>query len=286
MTTSQIVPVVPGVIGNINCLTIDGRTLHSTLKVKRVFSSWITGRISKYGFIQGQDFEVFTQSGENSEGGRPSQEYTLTTDMGKELCMVENNEAGRVVRRYFIECERALREGAHGQPVSVPVLTPSTPADRIPLRSLVHAWSQVCGQPHQALWPQVKAHFQLSRIDDLPVEWIPDALAFVQSKIDGLPKALPKSTPERFALDASEPDLDDLLYRFSVQSGDFLKSVSEIIRTARPGASRRYMEDFTTPKGNTIMAAFYGLEHQYGALDENLTAMIGSLRVLRHAMRI
>ena len=29
------------------------------------------------------------------------------------------------------------------------------------------------------------------RIDDLPKEWIPDALAFVQGRIDALPKALP-----------------------------------------------------------------------------------------------
>lgn len=74
-------------------------------------------------------------------------------------------------------------------------LTPSTADDRKPLRSLVAAWAQVSGMPHQALWPQVKAHFQLARIDDLPVEWIPDALAFVQGKIDGQPKALPETKP-------------------------------------------------------------------------------------------
>ena len=70
-------------------------------------------------------------------------------------------------------------------------LTPSTADDRKPLRSLVAAWSQVSGVPHQALWPQVKAHFQLARIDDLPVEWIGDALAFVQGKIDAAGKELP-----------------------------------------------------------------------------------------------
>lgn len=39
-------------------------------------------------------------------------------------------------------------------------LTPSTADDRAPLRSLVTAWSQISGNPHQALWPQVKAHFR------------------------------------------------------------------------------------------------------------------------------
>lgn len=74
-------------------------------------------------------------------------------------------------------------------------LTPSTADDRKPLRSLVHAWAQIAGTSHTALWPQVKAHFQLARIDDLPVEWIPDALAFVQGKIDGQPKALSEAKP-------------------------------------------------------------------------------------------
>ena len=75
------------------------------------------------------------------------------------------------------------------------ILTPSTADDRKPLRSLVAAWAQVSGTPHQALWPQVKAHFQLARIDDLPLEWIGDALAFVQGKIDAAGKALPEGKP-------------------------------------------------------------------------------------------
>ena len=62
---------------------------------------------------------------------------------------------------------------------------------RAPLRALVHAWAKIANVHHAALWPQVKGHFQLSRIDDLPVEWLPDALAFVQAKIDALSKALP-----------------------------------------------------------------------------------------------
>lgn len=75
-------------------------------------------------------------------------------------------------------------------------ITPSTTASRKPLRALVHAWAQVSGTPHTALWPQVKAHFQLERIDDLPEEWIPDALEWVQGKIDSLPPALPPTDKE------------------------------------------------------------------------------------------
>ena len=41
-------------------------------------------------------------------GGRPSQEYFITLDMAKQLAMVENNEKGMQVRKYFIECEKKL----------------------------------------------------------------------------------------------------------------------------------------------------------------------------------
>ena len=36
-------------------------------------------------------------------------EYYLTIDMAKELCMVENNNKGRHIRRYFIEIEKRYR---------------------------------------------------------------------------------------------------------------------------------------------------------------------------------
>lgn len=37
-------------------------------------------------------------------------EYALTIDMAKELSMVENNERGRMARKYFIECEKKAKE--------------------------------------------------------------------------------------------------------------------------------------------------------------------------------
>lgn len=89
-------------------LTVDARDLHAFLKVGRDFTSWIRGRIEKYEFEEKTDYEVvFTHSGEN--GGRPKTEYSLTIEMAKELCMVENNERGREARRYFIACEKRLK---------------------------------------------------------------------------------------------------------------------------------------------------------------------------------
>lgn len=101
-------PVATGSIGRRSQLTVGARSLHETLGVKRDFSSWIKGRIEKYAFVEGEDFRVFTKSGENPLGGRATKEYCLSLDMAKELAMVENNERGRLVRRYFIECERKM----------------------------------------------------------------------------------------------------------------------------------------------------------------------------------
>lgn len=84
---------------------VDARELHHFLESKRDFSNWITQRINRYGFIDGEDF---TTNLLKSTGGRPSKEYYLTLDMAKELAMVENNDKGRQARRYFIEAEQAL----------------------------------------------------------------------------------------------------------------------------------------------------------------------------------
>jgi phage anti-repressor protein len=181
-------PISSGTIGNISQLTVDARSLHEVLEVKRDFSTWIKGRISKYSFKENEDFIVFTKSGENPLGGRSSLEYRLSVNMGKELAMVENNERGRMVRRYFIECERRLMETPAP---SLPTL--STVADRRPLNILVHAWAQKSDQKYSMCWKQVNSAFGLAKAAEFPAHWIPDAVAWVQEKIDALPekKALP-----------------------------------------------------------------------------------------------
>ena len=70
-------------------------------------------------------------------------------------------------------------------------ITPSSVADRKPLRALVGSWAKLSNAPFDACWNQLKAAFNLTNIKELPQEWIPDALAWVQAKIDALPKALP-----------------------------------------------------------------------------------------------
>lgn len=107
---SPLVNVFNAVIDGINQLAVNARDLHKFLKVGRDFSTWIKNRIEQYIFIENQDFILIHQNGgiKKRGGDRRSVDYHLTLDMAKELSMVENNEEGRKVRRYFIRCEKDL----------------------------------------------------------------------------------------------------------------------------------------------------------------------------------
>jgi anti-repressor protein len=89
-----------------NHRVVNARELHEFLENKRQFSDWIKQRIDQYGFIENHDYIRFSQNCEKPSGGRPSLEYGLTLDMSKELSMVENNEKGKIARRYFIQKEK------------------------------------------------------------------------------------------------------------------------------------------------------------------------------------
>lgn len=78
-------------------------------KTKTKFIDWIKEKLNKYKFVENEDFISFSQKNEKPSGGRPNKEYYLTVDMAKELCMIENNEMGRKIRKYFIEVEKRYR---------------------------------------------------------------------------------------------------------------------------------------------------------------------------------
>ncbi|BFQ92333.1 antA/AntB antirepressor family protein [Gallibacterium anatis] len=106
MTNSNLVAVFNGQIANQPLQLCNARDLHQFLEAKTQFGNWISDRISDYGFTQNEDYIIVTER----TLGRPRKEYHITLDMGKELAMVERNEKGRQVRKYFIECERRALE--------------------------------------------------------------------------------------------------------------------------------------------------------------------------------
>ena len=94
-----------------NC--VSARELHEGLEIKSKFNDWMTNRIKKYGFEENLDFILVTKILVTNNPKNPTtkeKDYIITVDMAKELCMVENNELGRKFRKYFIECEKKLKE--------------------------------------------------------------------------------------------------------------------------------------------------------------------------------
>lgn len=82
--------------------TVDARRLWKFLGSKQDFSNWVKGRIEKGRFIEGIDFTIILSK---SSGGRPSKEYYLSIGMSKDIGMLENNQKGDEIRKYFREME-------------------------------------------------------------------------------------------------------------------------------------------------------------------------------------
>lgn len=131
-----LIPVFRAEIGGVEVDAVNARDLHAFLEVGKDFSNWIKDRIRKYEFVENQDFILDSPilANQNSWGGdRRSKDYHLTLDMAKELSMVENNEKGRIARRYFIEIERRYYSGEAYRPVPV---SESLPEPEEPAESL------------------------------------------------------------------------------------------------------------------------------------------------------
>ncbi|HBC3033079.1 TPA: antA/AntB antirepressor family protein [Escherichia coli O146] len=118
---SQLIPVFNGTIANETTLFCNARDLHAFLEVGKDFSTWIRIRISEYEFTENQDFILLPKTGEQRKGrgGYNRKDYHLTLDTAKELAMVERNEKGRQIRRYFIECEKKLRQSLLPAPMNI-----------------------------------------------------------------------------------------------------------------------------------------------------------------------
>lgn len=101
----EIVPMYMGNIDGKSVAVTDARNLHKFLGNKEVFASWIKQRIEQYGFVEHVDYETYL---ENSKKGRPRIEYRISSDMAKEISMVERTERGKEARQYFIDCEERL----------------------------------------------------------------------------------------------------------------------------------------------------------------------------------
>lgn len=86
--------------------TVNARDLHEFLESKRDFSTWIKQRIESFGFVENEDYTTLTKKVERAI----RIDYHISIDMAKELSMVENNEKGKLARKYFIEMEKKAKQ--------------------------------------------------------------------------------------------------------------------------------------------------------------------------------
>ena len=87
---------------------VGARDLYKGLEVKRRFSAW--WEQNSKGFEKGTDYEgVLVSTPYNKlhpDKLQTIQDYLLTIDMAKELCMMSKTEKGKEVRKYFIQVEK------------------------------------------------------------------------------------------------------------------------------------------------------------------------------------
>ena len=84
---------------------VSARDLYKGLEIKTRFSLWVSQNFKE--FEKGSDFQpvVITTPREN-RGSIDLQDYALTIDMAKQLCLLSRTKKGKEYREYLIEIEK------------------------------------------------------------------------------------------------------------------------------------------------------------------------------------
>ena len=110
MNSQSLIPTFNGKLDGYEQPLVNARELHTYLQVGTAFHKWIQRRIHDHKFVTNLDFIVTVTNDRNWMGPREVNDYHLSIDMAKELCLLENNPKGREARRYFIGMEKIARE--------------------------------------------------------------------------------------------------------------------------------------------------------------------------------
>lgn len=94
---------------NFDTQTVSARELHKALNIEKRFSAWF--ETNSQGFIKGEDFTSVLKGTEVQNNGgvqiRELQDYELSVDMAKHICLMSRTDRGRQCRQYLIELEKA-----------------------------------------------------------------------------------------------------------------------------------------------------------------------------------
>lgn len=89
--------------------TVSARELHKALSIEKRFSAWF--ETNSQGFVEGEDFtSVLIGTEVPNNGGfqhRELQDYKLSVDMAKHICLMSRTGKGKQCRQYLIDIEKA-----------------------------------------------------------------------------------------------------------------------------------------------------------------------------------
>lgn len=86
--------------------TVSARDLHRALGISKRFSMWF--EVNSQGFVENEDFtSVLSSTVVNNGALRELQDYKLSVDMAKHICLMSRTEKGKLIRQYFIDLEKA-----------------------------------------------------------------------------------------------------------------------------------------------------------------------------------
>lgn len=87
--------------------TVSARNVYETLGIKKRFSEWF--ETNAQGFIENEDFTSVLISTEVPNNGgfqkRELQDYAMTVEMAKHICLMSRTEKGKQARQYLITVE-------------------------------------------------------------------------------------------------------------------------------------------------------------------------------------